>query len=65
MFTHHSFEVGIAEPQECPKCGKLLVNHASRSELDGQGNPEPVQMFLCYTHGFFTFRPSKGLQDGF
>ena len=53
------------EPPDCPKCGKLLMNHASRAELDGEGNPEPVFMFLCLTHGFFTFRESKGLTAGF
>ena len=53
------------EPPHCPKCGKPLMNHASRSELDGESHPEPVFMFLCYAHGFFTFRESKGLTAGF
>ena len=53
------------EPPPCPKCGKPLVYHASRMELDGKGNPETVHMFLCYAHGFFTFRDSKGLTAGF
>ena len=51
-------------PRPCPKCGKLLVNHAGRTELDGEGNPESVFMFLCLSHGFFTFRESKGLTAG-
>ena len=41
------------------------MNHALRSELDGERNPEPVFMFLCLAHGFFTFRESKGLTAGF
>jgi hypothetical protein len=48
-----------AQPRDCPKCGQLLLNHGARTEMDGQGNPETVDMFLCYTHGFFTFRESK------
>ena len=52
-------------PRNCPKCGKLFMKNASRTELDGEGNPAAVFMFLCMTHGIFTFRESKGLTEGF
>ena len=53
------------EPPDCPKCGKRLMNQATRTALDGEGNPETVFRFLCLAHGFFTFRESKGLTAGF
>ena len=59
------FDENNPERRHCPKCGKLLLNHSSRTELDGEGNPEPVYMFMCHTHGFFAFRPSTGLTNGF
>ena len=49
---------------QCPRCGKLLANHASRQEMDGDGKPEQVHVYLCFTHGFYTFRPSEGLRHG-
>ena len=54
-----------ATPRDCPKCRTLLVNHGARTEMDNEGKPETVDMFLCYTHGFFTFRQSEGLRAGF
>jgi hypothetical protein len=59
------FDENNPEPRDCPKCGKQFLNRASRFESDGEGNPEPVFPFLCLTHGFFTFRESKGLTAGF
>ena len=50
--------------QDCPKCGKLLTNHASRQEMDRDGKPEQVHIYLCFTHGFFTLRDSQGLKAG-
>ena len=50
--------------RDCPQCGKLLVNSAPRSEMDGDGNPEIVHVYLCFAHGFYTFRPSQGLTAG-
>jgi hypothetical protein len=54
-----------ATPHDCPKCRTLLLNHGARTEMDEEGNPETVDMLLCYTHGFFTFRESQGLKAGF
>ena len=54
-----------ATPQDCPKCATLLVNHGARTEMDDEGKPETVDMLLCLTHGFYTFRESKGLKAGF
>ena len=54
-----------AKPRDCPKCGKLLLNHGARTELDGKGNSETVDMLLCALQGFFTSRESKGLRAGF
>ena len=51
-------------PPQCPRCGKLLANHASRLEMDVDGNPEQVHVYLCFTHGFYTFRLSEGLRHG-
>ena len=51
--------------QQCLKCGKLLVHHASRHEVDGDGKPELAHVYLCFTHGFFTLRSSTGLTYGF
>ena len=59
-----SEEAKLSLPQ-CLKCGKLLGSHASRQEVDGDGKPELVHVYLCFTHGFFTFRDSKGLTEGF
>jgi hypothetical protein len=59
-----SDEAKLSLPQ-CLKCGKLLVNHASRHEVAADGKPEVVHVYLCFTHGFFTFRSSTGLTHGF
>ncbi len=50
--------------RDCPQCGKRLVNSAPRREIDGDGNPEIVHVFLCFAHGFYTFRTSQGLKAG-
>ena len=50
--------------RDCPQCGKLLVNSAPRSEMDGDGNPEIVHVYLCFAHGLYTFRTSQGLKAG-
>ena len=52
-------------PPQCLKCGKVLVNHASRHEMDADGKLELVHVYLCFTHGFFTVRDSQGLTAGF
>jgi hypothetical protein len=65
MLTGHHSEVKKPEPQDCPKCGKLLVSHASRVALDGDGNPELVLVYFCFTDGFYTFRPRTGLTHDF
>ena len=51
-------------PPHCPRCGKLLANHASRQEMDRDGKPERVHVYLCFTHGFYTLRLSEGLRHG-
>jgi hypothetical protein len=50
--------------RDCPKCGKLLVNSAPRREMDADGNPEIIDVYLCFAHGFYTFRASQGLKAG-
>ena len=50
--------------RDCPSCGYRLVNTAPRREIDGDGNPEVVHVYLCFAHGFFTFRTSQGLKAG-
>ena len=54
-----------AKPRDCPTCGKPLVNSAPRLERDWDGNLEIVNIYLCFAHGFYTFRDSKGLTAGF
>ena len=63
LMSRHS-EVKKPEPQDCPKCGKLLVSHASHIALDGNGNSEVVFVYFCFMDGFYTFRPSTGLKPG-
>ena len=50
--------------RDCPKCGRALLNSAPRREMDGDGNPEIVHVYLCFAHGFYTFRASQGLKIG-
>ena len=50
--------------RDCPTCGKRLVNSAPRLERDWDGNLEIVHVYLCFTHGFYTFRLSEGLKEG-
>ena len=52
------------EPRQCPRCDKGLLGCAPRIEKDWDGNPEIVDVYFCISHGFFTFRPSRGLQAG-
>lgn len=55
-----------ATRHDCPICGKRLVNSVAnmvpRMERDGNGNLEVVQVYLCFSHGYYTFRRSEGLQ---
>ena len=48
----------------CPKCGLPLRPHAYRAEVDADGQPEKVYVYMCLQHGFFTFRNSNGLVEG-
>jgi len=48
----------------CPKCGQALRPHAYRTEIDAGGQPEKVYVYMCFTHGFFTFKDSTGLVEG-
>ena len=50
--------------RDCSQCGKRLVNSAPRREMDGDGNPEIVRVYLCLAHGFYTSRPSEDLRRG-
>ncbi len=50
--------------RDCPKCGRALLNSAPRREMDEDGNPEIVHVYLCFAHGFYTFRNSQGLKVG-
>ena len=49
---------------DCLKCGARLHTHAHRMEPNAAGQPETVQIYMCYQHGFFTFRNSTGLGEG-
>jgi hypothetical protein len=51
-------------PFNCPKCAKRLHVHSSRTELDADGQPEPVQVYLCFMHGLFNFTKRRGLVHG-
>ena len=51
-------------PRDCPTCKLRLISNTSRQELDADGQPELVYVYLCLQHGFFTFRKSKGLVEG-
>ena len=53
-----------SNPLDCPTCGTRLVNGAPRLERDGNGNLELVHVYLCFSHGFYTFRLSEGLKEG-
>ena len=53
-----------AKPRDCPTCGDRLVNTAPRLERDWNGDLEIVHVYLCFAHGFYTFRRSEGLQKG-
>ena len=57
-----------ATRHDCPICGKRLVksvaNMVPRMERDGNGNLEVVQVYLCFFHGYYTFRRSEGLKQG-
>ena len=65
--------VDNATRHDCPICGKRLVNSVAnmvpRLERDGNGNLEVVQVYLCFSHGYYTFRRSRGPEskesDGF
>ena len=52
------------ELRNCPQCGTPLVNSVPRGEVDGDGNPEIVRVYLCLAHGFYSFRPSEGMRRG-
>ena len=54
-----------SEQRPCPRCGKDLLGCTPRLERDWDGNPEFVDVYFCLSHGFFTFRPSRGLQARF
>ena len=58
------FPYNERNPQDCPTCGKRLVNATPRLERDGNGNLEIVHVYLCFAHGFYTFRLSEGLKKG-
>ena len=58
------FPYNERNPQDCPTCGKRLVNSTPRLERDGNGNLETVHVYLCFAHGFYTFRLSEGLKKG-
>ena len=49
---------------DCLKCGTRLHTHAHRTEPNTAGQPEKVQIYMCYQHGFFTYRKSRGLVTG-
>jgi hypothetical protein len=59
-----AFPYKESHPRDCPTCGKRLANTAPRLERDGNGNLEIVHVYLCFSHGFYTFRLSEGLQKG-
>ena len=46
------------------RCDKGLLGCPPRLERDWDGNPEIVDVYFCVSHGFFTFRPSRGRKPG-
>ena len=65
MFPETAYDAN-AKPRDCPKCGKRLTTHAWRTELDWEGNPEPVFMFLCLILlALLNLGERKGLTEGF
>ena len=49
------------KPRDCPIGGKRLANSAPRLEREWNGDLEIVHVYLCFSHGFYTFRLSEGL----
>lgn len=49
---------------DCPKCGVRLHAHNARTDMDANGQPERVFVYLCFEDGLYTFRNSKGLAEG-
>ena len=64
MFPGPPFDPNGPALRDCPKCGRALLNSAPRDEMDEVGNAEVVHVYLCWSHGFYTFRISAGLQKG-
>ena len=60
--TPEPFYNANAKRHDCPICGKRLVHSAPRLERDGNGDLEVVYVYLCFSHGYYTFRLSEGLQ---
>ena len=66
MAPNHSDHSDAQAPLafDCPKCGQPLHPHAYRTEIVADAKPEKLYVYMCLTHGFFTFRNSTGLTEG-
>ena len=64
MNPEPSYTANVTPSRDCPVCGKRMVNSVARLERDWDGDLEIVHVDLCFAHGFYTFRPSEGLQKG-
>jgi hypothetical protein len=50
--------------QPLPVHGHAVEVSAPRIERDWAGTLEIVHVYLCFAHGFYTFRLSEGLKKG-
>ena len=48
----------------CPKCERLMAFHNVRTETDDSGRPERVELYLCFTHGFYRLGKQGSLIPG-
>ena len=63
MIAGPPFDENTPMPGDCSKCGKRLTTNAGRTELDWEGSPDPVFMFLCLILlGLLTSARARGSQ---
>jgi hypothetical protein len=64
MAMHYPVPDEKPRPPNCPTCDSRLHVHAHGTEPNAAGQPETVQIYMCYQHGFFTHTKSNGLVPG-
>jgi hypothetical protein len=62
MTPEVSSNTNSPKPRDCPTCGKPFVYSAPHLSRDWAGILEIVDVYLCFAHGFYTFRLSEGLK---